>query len=184
MFLTTNRVESIDPAFMSRIHLSLYYPPLSPEIRRSLWKDFVIKGSGLVPPDWLNDELLDRLASYKVNGRQVKNTIRMACSISANEQRDLRPEDILSGLEALNSFETDFGMSNQAKRLPTSETKSGLSTSTESFTTAQYLRHSLRRMLKPRWGDIAIISGLTALATGSAFVGVLTFLRWYRKGRS
>ena len=39
MFLTTNRVGNIDPAFKSRIHLSLYYPSLDRERTLQIWKN-------------------------------------------------------------------------------------------------------------------------------------------------
>lgn len=41
MFLTTNRVSTFDPAFQSRIHISIDYPELSPESRRKIWENFL-----------------------------------------------------------------------------------------------------------------------------------------------
>lgn len=41
MFLTTNRVSTFDPAFQSRIHISIDYPDLSPESRRKIWETFL-----------------------------------------------------------------------------------------------------------------------------------------------
>lgn len=38
LFLTTNRVGAFDEAFKSRIHISLYYPPLDEEKTCSIWK--------------------------------------------------------------------------------------------------------------------------------------------------
>lgn len=38
LFLTTNRVGAFDEAFKSRIHISLYYPPLDAEKTRDIWK--------------------------------------------------------------------------------------------------------------------------------------------------
>ena len=38
LFLTTNRVGAFDEAFKSRIHISLYYPPLDAEKTWSIWK--------------------------------------------------------------------------------------------------------------------------------------------------
>jgi SpoVK/Ycf46/Vps4 family AAA+-type ATPase len=165
MFLTTNRVESIDPAFMSRIHLSLYYPPLSPETRGSIWKSFIGKGNGSEMPDWLNEKLMKRLISYNINGRQIKNTIRMACSIAANEQRELLPEDILSGLDALQDFEADFGLSRLGARSKTSK----------------WRLHQFRTTcFSVGWDHFVFLSGLTTLATGVIWLGATTFLRWHR----
>ncbi|KAK5020474.1 hypothetical protein LTR16_012580 [Cryomyces antarcticus] len=41
MFLTTNRVDTFDAAFQSRIHISLDYPELSSDSRRMVWKNFL-----------------------------------------------------------------------------------------------------------------------------------------------
>ncbi|KAF2720898.1 P-loop containing nucleoside triphosphate hydrolase protein [Polychaeton citri CBS 116435] len=41
MFLTTNRVQTFDAAFQSRIHISLEYPELSIQSRRTVWKNFL-----------------------------------------------------------------------------------------------------------------------------------------------
>lgn len=41
LFLTTNRVGGIDPAFKSRIHLSLFYPRLGRDETVKLYKVFV-----------------------------------------------------------------------------------------------------------------------------------------------
>lgn len=38
LFLTTNRVGIFDPAFKSRIHISLYYPPLSGNTTLKIWR--------------------------------------------------------------------------------------------------------------------------------------------------
>ena len=41
MFLTTNRVQTFDAAFQSRIHISIDYPELSIESRRTVWENFL-----------------------------------------------------------------------------------------------------------------------------------------------
>ena len=38
LFLTSNRIGALDPAFKSRIHMSLYYPSLSLQATREIWK--------------------------------------------------------------------------------------------------------------------------------------------------
>ncbi|KAL3298182.1 P-loop containing nucleoside triphosphate hydrolase protein [Colletotrichum asianum] len=43
LFLTTNRVGSFDDAFISRIHIQLYYPDFSDEERQKVWKTFINK---------------------------------------------------------------------------------------------------------------------------------------------
>ncbi|KAG0160080.1 hypothetical protein PDIDSM_7607 [Penicillium digitatum] len=41
LFLTTNRTQNIDPAFESRIHLSLTYKDFDAESRRQSWAQFL-----------------------------------------------------------------------------------------------------------------------------------------------
>jgi hypothetical protein len=108
MFLTTNRLGSIDPAFKSRIHLSLAYPQFSTDSKIKLWEKLISHGSGGTQHRWLNAKFLRKIATEDVNGRQIKNIVRMAYSRAANGNRAMVQDDILLGLEALKSFETDF----------------------------------------------------------------------------
>lgn len=41
MFLTTNRVQTFDAAFQSRIHISLEYKELDSKSRRAVWENFL-----------------------------------------------------------------------------------------------------------------------------------------------
>jgi hypothetical protein len=41
MFLTTNRVQTFDAAFQSRIHISLNYKDLDSESRKTVWRNFL-----------------------------------------------------------------------------------------------------------------------------------------------
>jgi hypothetical protein len=43
LFLTTNRVGSFDDAFISRVHVQLYYPEFTSEDREKVWKTFIDK---------------------------------------------------------------------------------------------------------------------------------------------
>ena len=42
MFLTSNRITAFDPAFESRIHLTIHYPPLDAASRLHIWKTFAL----------------------------------------------------------------------------------------------------------------------------------------------
>ncbi|KAF2184707.1 P-loop containing nucleoside triphosphate hydrolase protein [Zopfia rhizophila CBS 207.26] len=108
MFLTTNRVGSIDTVFKSRIHLSISYPPLSIDARRTIWEGFITKGVTHGKPDWLDHKFLNQVASHTINGCQIKNIVRMGRALAASTKCSLEPDDILIGLKALNSFENDF----------------------------------------------------------------------------
>lgn len=43
LFLTTNRVGSFDDAFISRVHVQLYYPDFDDDQRQQIWQTFVNK---------------------------------------------------------------------------------------------------------------------------------------------
>ncbi|SRR6266536_753035 len=108
MILTTNRVQTIDAAFKSRIHLSLTYPSLSAKSRSRLWETFILKGTKKQHPRWLDTKFLKKISEEDVNGREIKNIVRVAHALAVNEKRALRAKDILQGLQYLKDFERDF----------------------------------------------------------------------------
>ncbi|KZT72256.1 P-loop containing nucleoside triphosphate hydrolase protein [Daedalea quercina L-15889] len=77
LILTTNLPEHCDPAFESRIHFSVYYPMLDAAARRSIWSTFFVRaGISILDAD------LDRLSSYSINGREIKNAFSSATTIA------------------------------------------------------------------------------------------------------
>ncbi len=75
---TTNRVKSFDSAFHSRISVALKYDDLNEEAREQIWKTFFdyteIKSVNV------ND-----LAKFELNGRQIKNAVRLAQALAKKE---------------------------------------------------------------------------------------------------
>ncbi|KAK0716388.1 hypothetical protein B0H67DRAFT_646018 [Lasiosphaeris hirsuta] len=74
MFLTTNRLSAIDPAFKSRLDLILPYHDLTEESRRDVWKNFIEmlpQGSA----DIADGDFFE-LAQTEMNGREIKNSIK------------------------------------------------------------------------------------------------------------
>lgn len=73
LFLTTNRVETFDDAFQSRIHIALRYGDLTTKAKRSVWKMFLDKVRSIdgVETATFTDKDLDALARHNLNGRQV-----------------------------------------------------------------------------------------------------------------
>jgi SpoVK/Ycf46/Vps4 family AAA+-type ATPase len=108
LILTTNRIGVFDPAFKSRIHLAIKYHALSPKSRRDLWKVFITSASSDITPEWLNNEVLDRFAAERINGRQIKNTVRTAQALAVSENCPLGVKHIDMSLTAMSMFETDF----------------------------------------------------------------------------
>ncbi|KAF2130042.1 P-loop containing nucleoside triphosphate hydrolase protein [Dothidotthia symphoricarpi CBS 119687] len=86
LFLTTNRVDNIDAAFQSRIHISIAYPALTVESRRHIWENFIV---GLdLQQDWRKEDL-DELAMVMLNGRQIKNVLKSAALLAARKKEVL-----------------------------------------------------------------------------------------------
>lgn len=93
LFLTTNRVGSIDEAFRSRIHMSLYYPILSPVQTEKIWRAQLLRARERDPTLILN---IDNIISYVMklfkeqmdkrkvgwNGRQIRNAMKTAISLA------------------------------------------------------------------------------------------------------
>ena len=108
MFLTTNQVQTVDPAFKSRIHLSLTYPALSVTARSRLWETFILKGTEQHRPRWLGAKFLEEISKREVNGREIKNIVRVAHALAVSDKRRMQAMDVFQGLQSLNQFEIDF----------------------------------------------------------------------------
>lgn len=87
LFMTTNRVDNIDAAFQSRIHVSLEYPDLTAESRKQIWKNFL---SALKEKPEIEDSDVEDLARLKLNGRQIKNILKTAQLLAARRKSVLR----------------------------------------------------------------------------------------------
>lgn len=87
LFLTTNRIDNIDAAFQSRIHVSIAYPDLTVDARRTIWKNFVEKSS---LPYMLEEKDYDELAQVKLNGRQIKNVLKTSLLLAMKKGGRLR----------------------------------------------------------------------------------------------
>ncbi|KAK7531114.1 P-loop containing nucleoside triphosphate hydrolase protein [Phyllosticta citricarpa] len=96
MFLTTNRVKTFDPAFQSRIHISIEYPELSMESRRKVWENFLAQSTR---PHSIKDRELHMLSMMDMNGRQIKNVLKTAQLLAARREDDLDYQHIMQVLE-------------------------------------------------------------------------------------
>ncbi|KAI0876285.1 hypothetical protein GGS24DRAFT_452016 [Hypoxylon argillaceum] len=106
LFLTTNRVQAFDSAFMSRIHVALHYKNLRDEDRERIWantferldressgtvrvstaaRNLLLSGSGSAGG---GDPLGSRIRSLKWNGREIRNAMQMMLAMAESEARD------------------------------------------------------------------------------------------------
>jgi ATP-dependent 26S proteasome regulatory subunit len=96
MFLTTNRVETFDPAFQSRIHISLDYQELSIDSRKTVWHNFLNTST---QDHTITKVQLDELARMNMNGRQIKNILKIARLLASRKEEKLSHEHILTTLD-------------------------------------------------------------------------------------
>ncbi|OAX41588.1 P-loop containing nucleoside triphosphate hydrolase protein [Rhizopogon vinicolor AM-OR11-026] len=106
LFLTTNRIQTFDEAFLSRFSIAIKYPELNPSSRLTIWRKFFelagcpLWGSepegfvtldGKEPRCYVSLSDLEILAQKPFNGRTIKNLVRtaQALALSANEPLSL-----------------------------------------------------------------------------------------------
>lgn len=97
MFMTSNRADTIDQAFQSRIHLTLHYPDLDVAAKEHIWKQF---SSQSEPDNTLTAEVYSRLAQLPMNGRQIKNVVKISTLLAGQEKVHLGIEHIRTVLQA------------------------------------------------------------------------------------
>ncbi|KAI1345330.1 P-loop containing nucleoside triphosphate hydrolase protein [Xylaria sp. FL0043] len=108
MFLTTNRVASIDPAFQSRVDLFLPYYDLTNEARREIWRNFIERAGA--DRFEVTDASLEKLSNLPLNGREIKNLIKSARMLSLRNGQKVAMERIYMlaerRVQALSQVET------------------------------------------------------------------------------
>jgi hypothetical protein len=88
VFLTTNRLGTMDIAFQSRVSLAVKYNHLTPDLRGQIWLNFINR---LEPEEAEGKaqllEHLDDIKEWQLNGRQIRNVLRMAQAIALSKER-------------------------------------------------------------------------------------------------
>ena len=88
LFITTNRIRTIDTAFQSRIHIALRFRSLTAPVRRQIWERFISRlDSSEARAKKELFERLDDLQEWELNGRQIRNVIMIAQSLSFSNAR-------------------------------------------------------------------------------------------------
>ncbi len=109
LFLTSNRVNTFDDAFKSRIHVPLKYNDLTTSSRKQIWKNFLDKTDGEVD---LSEKEYDALAQASINGRQIKNVIRTAKSLAQFHEEKLDIKKLQQVVKIQDEFEQELDLMN------------------------------------------------------------------------
>lgn len=117
LFLTTNRVGSFDDAFISRVHIQLYYPEFTDKDREMVWKTFTDKlqrerGDSLR----LNIDAKEYIRSAQMravewNGREIRNALQTAVALAEfDAEKDEEGKIIVTDahLKAVVELSADF----------------------------------------------------------------------------
>lgn len=101
LFLTTNRVTEFDTAFHSRISIALKYGKLTQDARVKIWTNLLAAANikGLDPA---------MLSTAEINGRQIKNIIRLAQGLASQEGVPVSNAHIETTLDISRQFEIDL----------------------------------------------------------------------------
>ncbi|PVH77056.1 P-loop containing nucleoside triphosphate hydrolase protein [Cadophora sp. DSE1049] len=95
LFLTTNRVKNMDPAFQSRIHISMEYPGLDKSSRMQVWKNFLARGV----EHEIGEGEVESLAEVEINGRQIKNVLKTGQLLACHQGVKLKYEHLKTVLD-------------------------------------------------------------------------------------
>lgn len=102
MFMTTNLKDNLDPAFISRATATIEYKSLTAKDRESIWNGILNKANALkqVIIDQTVFDSIPEHALIDINGRVIKNTIRLAYTLAlTTEDKVLRNEHILMAIK-------------------------------------------------------------------------------------
>ncbi|KAI1264908.1 P-loop containing nucleoside triphosphate hydrolase protein [Xylariaceae sp. FL1019] len=102
LFLTTNRVQTFDAAFTSRIHVALHYGPLTDTDRERIWTNSFQRlekdAGGRVQVTVTAREYAWGSAdvrSLRWNGREIRNALQTAVALAESEALDDGSETII-----------------------------------------------------------------------------------------
>ncbi|KAF6837170.1 hypothetical protein CPLU01_03282 [Colletotrichum plurivorum] len=107
LFLTTNRVGAIDPAFKSRIQMSLFYPKLDLRVTKELYRKFIkrAKAEQDRTENWAFEIRKAEILKFAKehfkdltkknrdtwNGRQIRNAFQTAIALTEHQGKTKKP---------------------------------------------------------------------------------------------
>ncbi|KAJ4194865.1 hypothetical protein NW755_002285 [Fusarium falciforme] len=110
LFLTTNRVETFDEAFQSRIHIALRYDALDAKAKRTIFQMFLdrVRALGKLQVEPLKEDDWTYLSKQELNGREIKNVISSAQDLAVNKGEALSMRHIKQVLNVHANFGRDL----------------------------------------------------------------------------
>ncbi|KAJ4116150.1 hypothetical protein NW768_011122 [Fusarium equiseti] len=104
LFLTSNKPKEFDPAVKDRIHLEVALGEITAEDRRAIWRNLIQNIPGQADRDGIwTDGIYHNLGTLKVNGREIKNLLRMATCYATGEGKPFEPSHLKTIIQATGS---------------------------------------------------------------------------------
>ncbi|KAH7320048.1 P-loop containing nucleoside triphosphate hydrolase protein [Stachybotrys elegans] len=102
LFLTTNRVQSFDRAFLSRIHVALHYRSLRDEDRERIWLNnferLARDSAGSIHVSTAAQDFIwasRDVRSLNWNGREIRNAMQTSLALAENEAQENGSDKII-----------------------------------------------------------------------------------------
>lgn len=93
IFLTTNRASTIDEAFKSRISVTFEYKDLNQKTRIKIWNNLL--SAAKFDKTKIDVNILSK---FEINGRQIKNAMRIAQTLSQTYNKEMNTELFVSSI--------------------------------------------------------------------------------------
>jgi SpoVK/Ycf46/Vps4 family AAA+-type ATPase len=120
LFLTTNRLGTMDPAFQSRIHIGIKFNPLRTHVRKAIWKAFIkrLDETESVGQDELLENI-ETMSEWELNGREIRNVLTIAQSLALSKRKSgggLRYEHVDQVADETMRFQAYFSKAEEENR--------------------------------------------------------------------
>ena len=110
LFMTTNRGDNLDEAFLSRVTLGLHFQKPDETGQTAIWKG-LLANSGIK----LTEDDVQTLVGYGINGREIKNAINTARALAAQDGKPVTTRHIREILDAKALFIKEVAESSRQK---------------------------------------------------------------------
>jgi hypothetical protein len=103
LFITSNRLQHIDHAVLSRVTLAIKYDALDAAARASVWRNTLTRAG-------VNLQNLDveALAKYEISGRELLHIVKLGLALAFFKETTLTQELIVAALEESLEFRSHF----------------------------------------------------------------------------
>ncbi|KAH7931154.1 P-loop containing nucleoside triphosphate hydrolase protein [Leucogyrophana mollusca] len=126
LFLTTNRIQTFDDAFLSRFSIAIKYPELDASARLTIWRKFFelagctlwggkdvpdddfVRLDGKEPQCYVSLADLEELSLKPFNGRTIKNLVRTAQALALSLNEPISLDHVKIVVRAQEKFLTEF----------------------------------------------------------------------------